>query len=142
MIESNVDQNIMEHERAKQRGILKVCQVIEATAVMLCPVDKGDLRSGIGYACQLGSSGGATKPSGHDGIVTVNKKHALPVEFGTRPHTIAVRNARVLSDGKDVFGTIVNHPGTQAQPFMRPAGDQNITNASNIMKTELGGIAR
>jgi HK97 gp10 family phage protein len=142
MIESNVAKNLNEHEKARLRGVLKVCQVIEGAAVMLCPVDKGDLRSAIGYACKLGSSAGARKPGNADGIVIANKRHAAPVEFGTRPHVITVKNARVLSDGKTVFGTRVNHPGTQAQPFMRPAWDQNKGNSDRIMKSELGGITK
>jgi HK97 gp10 family phage protein len=141
MIESNTNENISAHAAAKKRAVLKICQAIEGTAVMLCPVDKGDLRASIGYACELGSTSGASKPTEYDGIVTTNKEHAPHVEFGTRPHTIAVKFARVLSNGKDVFGTIVNHPGTRAQPFMRPALDQNVNNASAIMRSELSGVS-
>jgi HK97 gp10 family phage protein len=142
MIESNVNENMKRHKAAKQQAILKICQLIEGTAVMLCPVDKGDLRTSIGYACQLGSTAGAKKPGNYDGIVSTNKEHASHVEFGTRPHTITVKTARVLSDGKTIFGKRVQHPGTQAQPFMRPAVDRNKTNADRIMKTELGKVEK
>ena len=48
------------------------------------------------------------------------------IEFGTPPHTISVKNKRVLTDGKGkFFGKTVNHPGTQAKPFLRPALDEN-----------------
>lgn len=142
MMESNVAEFIRKQDQARLRGVLKVCQVIEGAAVMLCPVDKGDLRSSIGYACHLGSSGGMTKPGEYDGIIGTNKEHAPYVEFGTRPHVITIKNAKALSDGKTIFGVRVNHPGTKAQPFMRPAMDRNVTNASNIMKSELGNVAK
>jgi hypothetical protein len=42
------------------------------------------------------------------------------VEFGTAPHVIEAKNARVLANAKtgEIFGTRVNHPGTKANPFM------------------------
>jgi len=42
------------------------------------------------------------------------------VEFGTAPHIIRPVNARVLANAKtgEIFGTLVHHPGTKANPFM------------------------
>ena len=42
------------------------------------------------------------------------------VEFGTKPHIIKAVNARVLANKKtgQMFGPIVHHPGTSANPFM------------------------
>ena len=42
------------------------------------------------------------------------------VEFGTAPHIIKAVNARVLANKKtgEMFGPIVHHPGTKANPFM------------------------
>lgn len=42
------------------------------------------------------------------------------VEFGTAPHLIRPVNARVLANAKtgEIFGTLVHHPGTKANPFM------------------------
>jgi hypothetical protein len=47
-------------------------------------------------------------------------QYAPYVEFGTAPHTITPVNARVLANAKtgDIFGTLVHHPGTKANPFM------------------------
>jgi HK97 gp10 family phage protein len=142
MIESNVGENMKKHEMAKQIAVLQICELIEGAAVLLCPVDKGDLRASIGHACKLGSTAGVKKPANYDGIVATNKEHALYVEFGTRPHVITVKTARVLSDGKETFGTRAQHPGTQAQPFMRPAVDRNIAKADRIMKNELGKVEK
>lgn len=46
--------------------------------------------------------------------------YAPYVEFGTAPHDIRPVNKRVLADPKSgkVFGTLVHHPGTKANPFM------------------------
>ena len=42
------------------------------------------------------------------------------VEFGTAPHEIRPVNKRVLANVKtgQIFGTLVHHPGTKANPFM------------------------
>jgi hypothetical protein len=42
------------------------------------------------------------------------------VELGTAPHIIMAKNARVLANTKtgEIFGTVVHHPGTKANPFM------------------------
>src|SRR5580692_3220368 len=42
------------------------------------------------------------------------------VEFGTGPHVIKAVNKRVLANVQtgQVFGPIVHHPGTKANPFM------------------------
>jgi hypothetical protein len=47
-------------------------------------------------------------------------QYAPYVEFGTPPHIITAVNARVLANAKtgQVFGPIVHHPGTKANPFM------------------------
>ena len=53
-----------------------------------------------------------------------NSKHAACVEYGTKPHVIEPVNKKVLAfkvDGQTVFAKKVNHPGTQAIPFMRGA---------------------
>lgn len=141
MIQQDNTQKILsEMEQAKLRGVLKVCQKIEGDMVLLCPADKGDLRSAIGYTTAMGKNGNIPLQSGADGVVGVNKEHAPPVEFGTQPHVITIKTARVLTDGVDIFGIRVNHPGTQAQPFVRPAGDQNRGNATEIMKQELAKV--
>ena len=45
--------------------------------------------------------------------------YAPDVEFGTAPHTIRIKDAKVLSNGKVFFGEEVHHPGTNANPFLR-----------------------
>lgn len=46
--------------------------------------------------------------------------YAPYVEFGTAPHEIRAVNKRVLANvaSGEVFGPIVHHPGTKANPFL------------------------
>lgn len=46
--------------------------------------------------------------------------YAPYVEFGTGPHVIKAVNKKVLANANtgQIFGTIVHHPGTKANPFM------------------------
>jgi hypothetical protein len=46
--------------------------------------------------------------------------YAPYVEFGTAPHEIRAVNKRVLANVKtgQIFGPVVHHPGTKANPFM------------------------
>ena len=43
------------------------------------------------------------------------------IENGTRPHVIKVRRKKGLARGKVFFGKSVQHPGTIARPWLRPA---------------------
>lgn len=50
-------------------------------------------------------------------------EYAPAVEFGTPPHTIRPKTKKALAfkvGGQDVVVSQVKHPGTTAQPFMRP----------------------
>lgn len=81
------------------------------------PVPSGHLRSSIGWTVERDSEGWYG-----DIYCEAPAAEVLAVEFGTRPHTIRstgdwpLRNART----GDVFGPEVQHPGTEAQPFLRP----------------------
>lgn len=65
------------------------------------------------------------KPSGANEvrIGTALEDESWSAEFGTKAHDITVNTAKVLSDGKNVYGTVVHHPGTEATPFARPTMD-------------------
>jgi len=73
-------------------------------------------------------------------IVEVNAPYAAAVEFGTKPHVIKPRHAKVLAwpssegarrlsgrarkgtkSGDMTFARKVNHPGTKPQPYVIPA---------------------
>lgn len=72
------------------------------------PVDSGELRSTI---VAVGSQ------------VRVGTAYWASVEYGSRPHIIRSHGNYPLRNREtgDVFGRVVHHPGTPAQPFLRPA---------------------
>lgn len=76
------------------------------------------------------------------GEVIVGAEHGIYVEKGTRPHTIEIKNSKVLSDGKNIFGRKVKHPGTKAQPFLLPAYLDNQNKLKNDVKKFLRKVTR
>lgn len=79
------------------------------------PVDTGALRESLGVRVE------PTRV-----LVGPSAKHAPYVEFGTSPHVIKPKNKKALAfqaGGKTVVVKQVRHPGTRAQPFVRPAYD-------------------
>ena len=57
------------------------------------------------------------------------------IEYGVQPHKIVTKSAKALklSASGDVLRSVVNHPGTTAQPFMRPAFDTKRVEAVKVM---------
>lgn len=89
----------------------------------LCPVapvgdptrPSGTLRSHVTSRLYLGPRGWEA----HCGVF--GDPVWLFVEFGTAPHLIESKGEYPLRNAKgQVFGRRVNHPGTRAQPFIRP----------------------
>lgn len=80
------------------------------------PVDTGALHDSIHTSYPQVGKGRA-----HAGGIRAD--YWADVEYGTGPHVIRVRNKKVLHNAEtgQFFGQVVNHPGTPAQPFMRPA---------------------
>lgn len=111
------------------RLMMRVGELGTQEAKRLCPTSpagsggrpSGYLRSRIGWKLDRDQRGlhvdirsTALTPQGHN--------YGLDVELGTKPHVIEshgpypLRNART----RQVFGRTVHHPGTHAQPFLRP----------------------
>ncbi len=62
------------------------------------------------------------------------------VELGTRPHKIKNRKKgkkTILAGNGKFFGAEVNHPGTKARPYLRPALDKKAKAAVEKTKEEL-----
>lgn len=58
------------------------------------------------------------------GFVGSNLEYAASEEKGSRPHVIRAHGNGVLRfviNGQEVFVKSVNHPGTKAHPYLRPA---------------------
>jgi len=119
-IKFNINTEIKKEEiLEKTKIVLFDCMVkLHELAVINCPVDTSALVNSIKL---FPSVPGATTYELADGVT-----YGIDVEFGTDPHVIIVKNKKVLANKKKglIFGKIVNHPGTTAQPFMRPSLDQ------------------
>lgn len=86
---------------------------ISADAKQGCPKDTGALASSIEF-----------EVNGRTLRVGSNLSYAAAVEFGSRGHMIYGRpRLRFFWDRLDGWATFrhVNHPGTPAQPYLRPA---------------------
>jgi len=92
--------------------------VMEVTAISRARKDTGEMISKIHGEIEGAAANQAV-------ILYSDAEHSADNEYGTLPHVIEAKPGGVLhfkgSGGEDVFVKRVNHPGTQAQPFMRPA---------------------
>ncbi len=91
---------------------------MDEIAVMNCPVDTGRLRVSINLLPAV--------PGYASYILAAGTEYAAAVEFGTSPRTIIPVKKSALKfkiRGKDIIVKKVMHPGTEAQPFFRPALD-------------------
>ena len=100
-------------EAKAARETRRVTEDIADDARYRCPMDTGELVDSIE----------TRYPGPLHGQVWVGTDHWAPTEYGSRPHKIRVRKAKVLHNAEtgEFFGREVNHPGTPEQPFMRPA---------------------
>lgn len=69
--------------------------------------------------------------------------HASPhwVEFGTKPHIIKPRNAKIMYY-KESFGTVVHHPGKKEQHLLRDTIQNNIDEIRAAQEQYLDEISR
>ncbi|MEU7431086.1 HK97-gp10 family putative phage morphogenesis protein [Streptomyces sioyaensis] len=96
------------------RAVERTGTDVQNEARRLAPVDTGRLRSSIVARPTPGRGAGYE--------VGTNVTYAAAVEFGTAPHVIVPRNGKALYwPGARHPVAKVNHPGTKAQPFLRPA---------------------
>jgi hypothetical protein len=70
-------------------------------------------------------------PGNLEGRVVTGKTYGWYVEKGTKPHIIVPVNKLALhfeweAYGAEVFTKQVNHPGSQAYPFLQPALEENV----------------
>jgi HK97 gp10 family phage protein len=98
-----------------KRAVERTAMDVQNEARRRAPVDTGRLRSSIvSRAEHSGRSVGY--------VVGSNVNYAAAVEYGTAPHVIKPKYKRALYwPGAAHPVAQVNHPGTKAQPFMRPA---------------------
>ena len=104
-----------------------VGEFVKGEAQLNCVVKTGNLKNSINH-----------KVIGNDRVrIGTPVGYAIHVEHGTRPHTIFPKNAKALRfkiGNRIVFAKSVNHPGTQAHPFLRPALWNNQQKILNFFK--------
>jgi HK97 gp10 family phage protein len=119
-------------EQELMNGMKRISYIGFNHAVAVVPVDTGRLK---------GSIAPDAKRDGRDFVAIVGTKttYAKPVEFGTAPHIIRPKTKRALYwAGEKHPWASVNHPGTKAQPYLRPALKRMIDAAPR----ELGAAMR
>lgn len=108
------------------KRLIRDAQTVTKGAKRRCPVSpagSGDNRSG-----HLRSSISWDLVRDADGLyadVGTDVDYGLYVEVGTKPHVIRSTGLWPLRNRRtgQVFGLVVHHPGTRAQPYLRPALD-------------------
>ena len=98
---------------AMQQTLLQpVVVTVQDNVQQRTPVRTGNLRRSIA---------GRVERVGERGVVGTTVSYAWAVQEGTRPHTIAPVNGKVLVfrvGNARVFARSVRHPGTRPQPFL------------------------
>ena len=91
-------------------AVVKAAADVERDAKGRAPYDTGNLISSI-----------RSEPtSAMSAVVYTTAEYGAMVEYGTAPHIIVPKKAKVLAFN-GVFTSRVSHPGTAPQPFMEPA---------------------
>lgn len=112
--QANVEEAEDRLEPVIDQAVQKTAARVEGSAKGRVPVDTGNLRASIGY--QRVESGRY--------VVGTPVEYAEYVEKGTSAHTITPDGEFLVfegSDGGTVFARSVDHPGTEPNPFLRPA---------------------
>lgn len=115
-------------------------QIVRAEAVLMCPVNSGELRNSIKTMTEKASNE-------VNGYVYTNKSYAPYVEFGTgptgqenhsgiSPEITPVYSAQGWSY-KDDDGNWIYTNGQAAQPFMYPALKNNEKKVITIVKNDI-----
>lgn len=97
------------------RDLARRARNVESQAKLNCPVDGGRLRSSITHEVDRDGGGLVAR-------IGSNVEYARYVEEGTKPHRIVARHKKALHwKGARHPVLAVNHPGTRARPYLRPA---------------------
>jgi len=123
-----------EVDEAVDEGVRTTAFDVEGTAKRHAPVESGTLRHSI-EARRLNIGRWAVGSS---------VDYAADVEYGTAPHVITPDDADALRfpgpDGDPVFAQHVDHPGTPAQPYLRPALKQHESDLVDNIAAEIEAL--
>jgi HK97 gp10 family phage protein len=117
------------------RALEKTSRKVESTASINAPKDTN----------RLANSSFSRKEGRGRWVVGFSAEYAAPVEFGSEPHIITPNDADALHffvDGEEVFTKRVEHPGTPAQPYLRPAMREHSNDLTKHLERELEKLAK
>jgi HK97 gp10 family phage protein len=119
-------------ERNISRGALRAGGVVYRDEIVAtAPRDTGAM------AGRVDVQAGAKKNGRVYAHVAVRDPKAHLVEYGTRPHDIKPRSSPSLFFA-GIFRKLIRHPGTKAQPFVRPAFDSKTPGAIQAIAAYIG----
>ena len=117
-------------------ALRRTALAVERTAKENAPVDTGTLHTSIRFE----------KLSAEEYVVGTGVEYAPDVEFGTQPHVITPTSAEALAfegrDGDLIFRSRVEHPGTPAQPYLRPALREHRSDLVQNIRQEISRVFR
>lgn len=103
------------------KAVTDGCTLVLNVAKEYCPVDTGALRDSIDSSVE-------DAPNGVNGTVFAGMFYAPYVEFGTGRK----------GDPSAPYAHVETWPGMVAQPYMRPAFDENKAAVVDLFTTEIG----
>lgn len=118
-------------------ALSKSMVVTHAQALKEAPVNKqgggGNLRQNIK----------SVRKNRLSGEIDSRAKYSGFVHEGTGPHIIRARNKEVLANRRkgQIFGKVVRHPGTKANPFMTRALTKSEERINRFFQTAINNIA-
>lgn len=116
----------LEISSALNAGIKKSVYKIQSAAIRETPTDTWVLKNSW-----------RVRFDNLSGQLVNTSKYAPFVHFGTKPHIIRIKNKKALSNWKTLFGKVVNHPWTKANPFLKRALDQEKWKIPQIISHEM-----
>ena len=127
------DMSIVLRVKYLKAAVKRGGQLIRELMAHKAPVFTGKLQSDIIISVR--------ETIGAEGVAEIGPSKATAwrarfIEYGTRAHLAVAQTAKILvggEDGSTVFGTQVRIPALSARPFMRPAYDEGIDQAQEII---------
>jgi HK97 gp10 family phage protein len=94
-------------------AVRQLTQAVARDMRRRAPVDTGELEKSIKVR----------RPRKGIGAIVIGTDHWAATEYGSAPHIIRAKGPYSLRNKEtgQFFGRVVHHPGTPAQPFIRPA---------------------
>lgn len=113
-VQKNLGQFEKELPNILEKALEKACLIVENSAKQNCPVNEGQLRQSINHTVE-----------GTKGEVGTNVEYAPYVEIGTGIYSTEGNGRQTPWTYQDAKGDWHTTSGMKAQPFLKPALEQN-----------------